>query len=95
MSNDIEVSLTERACGRYDFHRFLDGETSCFSLWEQVTKWLLENNVSYRLEDSIYYRDNISLHEECQSFQDVLDMCKPKIIFTDKNQAMLFKLTWG
>jgi hypothetical protein len=94
MSNDTEIYLTERSCNKYDMFKMFKGETSCFILIDEVIEWLTANNVRYGIIDSYHYMNNIELHEECNSFSEVIKVCRPKMIFTNKDQAMIFKLTW-
>jgi hypothetical protein len=69
---------------------------------EYVIEWLTTNNIKYKFKSTKYKTDYHywvwafdiikSKDPKCHHY---IKPCNPRIIFNNKNDAVLFKLTWG
>jgi hypothetical protein len=95
MTDKIIIDLPIRCVKNYDFHKFLSREPSCFELLDEVKTWLNIQGIFYEQFDYYHYRTSADLSAECQNNVNIFEKCRPKIVFLNKNDAILFKLVWA
>jgi len=65
---------------------------SNWQLNRETREWLETKGYPWRLQDSVFFRNNQEIQDDCNTRDDVYRVTKPTIVFYEEHHALMFRL---